>query len=302
MKNRTFFFTLIFTYGIIFLGLTASSQAASKKGRTPANPLVVPEGLITEAKNYRLEKESRSNQVVVVYQKEVTKKLPIIVFIHGGGWKSGDKDQMGWLCIEYAKRGYLAASISYRLISEAPFPACISDAKEAVRFIKTQCAENWPGDSNRIGVMGYSAGAHLALMIALTPEQKHFKSERYPKVDSSIQCAFGVSTPTDFVTRVQSGKAMKLFTEAQINDLLFLQNVSPLYQIHANQVPITMVHGTKDKIVLPEQYEAFEKACIEAKVDNFELHLAEGGSHTYFFKHKGHRKVMEAFFDQHLKH
>jgi acetyl esterase/lipase len=281
--------------------------APKKEGRAPAKKLEVDSGFVVDIRNYRREKDPRSNQVLAVYpvgamEGQERKALPVVVFIHGGGWKKGDKDQMGWMCAQYAKRGYFAASISYRLHGESPFPACIQDVKEAIRFIKSTCASgDWPGDVNRIGVMGYSAGAHLSLMLALTPDQSHFETENHQDFDSGVDCAFGVSTPTDFVARKKRGHALSLFTSEQKDDLTYIERVSPLYHIHQGQIPITLVHGLKDRVVVPAQVESFRDRCEALGVDNFELHLEENGGHVYFFKHRAHRKIMDRFFDRHLK-
>ena len=283
------------------LMLCTALGARNKGARAAPKALVPPQGFVTETKNYRKDKEPRANQVVVVYPEKTRAKLPIVVFIHGGGWAQGDKDQMAWLCSQYAKRGYLGASISYRLVHEAPFPACIFDVKEALRFIKLQCKKDWPGDPNRIGLMGYSAGAHLALMIALTPHQEAFKTSAYAEMDSSVKCAFGVSTPTDFVSRIENGKPFKVFSSSKQQDLDFVKLVSPLHNIHKDQVPICMVHGTKDALVPPIQYQSFENKCRDMGIANFQLELEHGGDHNYFWKHKKHQRLMRDFFDQNLR-
>ena len=96
--------------------------------------------------------------------------------IHGGGWAMGDKDQMAWMAIRYAQLGYIGVTLSYRLNHEAPLPACILDVKTAIRYLK-HISKNIHIDPNRIAVLGYSAGAHLALMIGLSPRSDLFKSK-----------------------------------------------------------------------------------------------------------------------------
>ena len=92
---------------------------------------------------------------------------PAVVFIHGGAWSAGSKDDMVFrnLMIDYAKQGYVTLSVEYRFHQEAEFPACIEDVKCAVRWLKAH-AKEYKVDPERIGCTGHSAGGHLAMMLA----------------------------------------------------------------------------------------------------------------------------------------
>ena len=97
-------------------------------------------------------------------------KHPALVIVHGGGWRAGTKHDRPYrtLLLDYALKGYVAVSVEYRLTGEAPFPACIEDVKCAVRWLRAHAAE-YHVDPDRIGAFGRSAGAHLALMLAMCP-------------------------------------------------------------------------------------------------------------------------------------
>ena len=125
------------------------------------------------------------------------KRLPVVVFIHGGGWRNGDKDQSLWQCFRYASDGFIGITVSYRLIDEAPFPQCIEDVKTAIRYIKSLSNE-YPIDTDNMGVWGYSAGAHLALMVGLSHKDEWFRSSLYPDFDSSVKCVVAIAAPTYF--------------------------------------------------------------------------------------------------------
>src|SRR5262249_17962423 len=90
--------------------------------------------------------------------------VPLIVWIHGGAWRGGGKAEFERLISESAKRGYVAATIDYRLVPASIFPAQVEDVKCAVRWLRAN-AERLHVDPNRIGVVGSSAGAHLAMML-----------------------------------------------------------------------------------------------------------------------------------------
>lgn len=93
--------------------------------------------------------------------------LPLIIWIHGGGWQNGSKDGCPPLRAGYTERGYAVASINYRLSGHATFPAQIEDCKAAIRFLRAN-AEKYNIDPNRIGVWGASAGGHLVALLGTT--------------------------------------------------------------------------------------------------------------------------------------
>lgn len=290
---------------ITMLGLTIFSALAAGKsrGRPPMAAIDVPVDVSYTVHQYREGAFPRAGQVGIAVAKEHLDKdntLPVVVFIHGGGWAKGDKDQLAWQCIRYAQKGYVAATVSYRLIDEAPFPACIQDVMEAIRYIKSICPEI-SGDPDNIGLQGYSAGAHLALMIALASDEETFHSGAYAEYDSSVKCAFVISAPTDFPERKNRGEALTQLHEQQRGDSEFLRRVSPVEHVVADQVPILMVHGTNDELVPSFHYEHFKIRCSEAGVENFKLITEPGGGHMFFFKErKTYQPIMDAFFREHL--
>jgi acetyl esterase/lipase len=113
--------------------------------------------------------------------------FPAIVFIHGGGWYQGNRQAYKQEIREAAKRGYVAATISYRLMlfdeakretttAEPNFPAKIHDDKSAIRWLRAN-AEKYQIDPDRIGVTGGSAGGHLSLLIGLTDAESDLEGD-----------------------------------------------------------------------------------------------------------------------------
>jgi acetyl esterase/lipase len=105
---------------------------------------------------------------------KLDKPVPGLIFIHGGAWKGGTKDMYRPYAVQYAQKGYVAASISYRLSSVAPFPAAVEDAKCAVRWMRAG-ADKYGVDPNHICVLGGSAGGHLAMMVAYSWPDKQLQ-------------------------------------------------------------------------------------------------------------------------------
>ncbi|AHV98491.1 alpha/beta hydrolase fold domain-containing protein [Paenibacillus sabinae] len=94
--------------------------------------------------------------------------MPVMVYIHGGGWNHGDRKQaLANICNYVTKRGYIGVSLDYRLTPEAPFPAQLQDVKLAIRYLRAHAAE-YHLDPSRIGVWGSSAGGHLASLLGTT--------------------------------------------------------------------------------------------------------------------------------------
>lgn len=274
-------YCLLFT--LVLLSFS-SVHAQKKKGRGEVQQITVPKSLFYEVVQYRDGQHHRAGQMAVSYKNDGENKKPVVVFIHGGGWANGDKDNVAYQIFEVAQQGFVGVSISYRLISEAPFPTCINDAKEAIRFLKSK-ANEWPIDTSRIGLWGYSAGAHLALIIALSPEEL-FKTSAYNAYNCSVKSVMAVSAPTDFVTRQKKDGYLNWMSEAQNVNLAFLQKVSPISYVSKEQVPIYMLHGTDDTIVKSYNYKRFEQECKQCGVANFKLFEFQGGNHMFYFKQK----------------
>ena len=112
----------------------------------------------------------------IYYSTKTRKRLPGVLLIHGGGWKSGDKSQNEALAIHLASHGYVAVTAEYRLSPEAQYPAALLDLKDAVKWIK-QHASKYNLDKNKIAVLGVSAGGQLAALLGTTNRNKKFDSK-----------------------------------------------------------------------------------------------------------------------------
>ncbi len=127
--------------------------------------------------------------------------LPAVVCIHGGGWAKGDRTSHANLAQALAARGYVAATISYRLSGEAPFPAAIHDCKAAVRFLRSRSAELGI-DADRIGAIGLSAGGHLTALLATSGGVNELEGDGGNEgFDSSIQAAVPMGAQTHLLSQ-----------------------------------------------------------------------------------------------------
>ena len=127
--------------------------------------------------------------------------LPLIIWVHGGGWQNGSKDGCPPLRGGYAGRGYAVASINYRLSQHAPFPAQIEDCKAATRWLRAHARE-YNLDPNRFGVWGSSAGGHLVALLGTSGDVKAFEVGANLDQSSRVQAVCDYYGPTDFIAFV----------------------------------------------------------------------------------------------------
>ncbi len=242
--------------------------------------------------------------------------FPALVFIHGGGWYQGNRQSYRGQIEEAARRGYVAVTISYRLMqfdeskkettTASPiFPAQIHDAKAAVRWVRAN-AQKYHIDPNRIGVTGGSAGGHLSLLIGLTDASAGLAGNSgNPGESSRVQAVVNFFGPADMVYCYQHSSVAWIFR-------LFLGGTpteqperyrvaSPISYASADDPPVLTLQGDQDTLVPVEQAKELDEKM-----------KAVGGSHTLIiFPGQGHgfsgesqtkaAQAMWDFFAQHLK-
>jgi acetyl esterase/lipase len=231
---------------------------------------------------------------------------PGVVFIHGGGWRSGDKGGKQWrsMPLTYASKGYVCISINYRLSGDAPFPASIEDCKCAVRWFRAN-AKEFNLDPNRIGAYGNSAGAHLAAVIGLAgPNAKLEGDGPHQDQSSLVQAVCCSATPSDFTLFGSPERtASRLFPgmSGEKRDGM-IRRCSPVTHVSAQAPPFLIFHGTADKVVPFRQGVALEKALKDAGASDVKFMKFDGAGHGVFGqKAKTTHPAMEAFFARTLQ-
>lgn len=165
---------------------------------------------------------------------------PVLVFFYGGGWDSGSRDLYGWAAQALAAQGFVVALPDYRVVPQVVFPAFIEDA--AVATAKAaDVAAAYGGDPERLGVLGHSAGAHLALMISL--DRRYMQAVDRPGL---IKAAAGLAGPYDFLP-FDVGASRNAFGRAPDPTL-----TQPVTFVRADAPPIWLGHGTADVVVHAE--------------------------------------------------
>ncbi|HSL87001.1 MAG TPA: alpha/beta hydrolase, partial [Bacteroidales bacterium] len=104
--------------------------------------------------------DGKSLQLDIYKPKDLTTPSPLLVFIHGGSWKGGKRSDYLVYLVAFAEKGFVTATVSYRLLGDGPYPACVEDISDAVRWLYSN-GEKYGYDPDRIALIGGSAGAHL---------------------------------------------------------------------------------------------------------------------------------------------
>ena len=236
--------------------------------------------------------------------KKMTEPAPGLLFIHGGGWKHGKKEDYRYYTNWFAHRGYVVASVSYRMSGEAIYPAAVQDVKCAVRWMRAN-ADKYHIDPNKIGVAGGSAGGHLALMIGYSSDVPELEGNGgHPGVSSRVQAVVDLYGPTDLTTEFARAKDLLLdfigkpFAEAKE----LYRQASPIMHVSKDDPPTLILHGTIDQVVPIRQADLLSEKLKDSGVP-FVYDRLDGWPHTMDLSRDVNERCrwfMERFFARYL--
>ncbi|ORY99605.1 Alpha/Beta hydrolase protein [Lobosporangium transversale] len=215
---------------------------------------------------------------------------PVFVYIHGGGWTSGNKLQTGPLLTELISRQWVVVSVGYRVTSKSPYPVQLIDCKRALRWIKDEI-NIYGGDPTNIIVGGDSSGGHLAALLALTPNRPEYQPG-FEHVDTTIQGCVPQSGSLDLPdlknyshhdgrTRFIKEVARREGSAESEDNLRFLTEHSPLHNVQQANVPFMIIHGDLDNMTPVQSARDFVqefKSKSKASIDYLEI---PGGHHCF---------------------
>lgn len=230
--------------------------------------------------------------------------FPAVVCIHGGGFSGGTRADYDDLCRRFARRGYVAITIDYRLSPKHKWPAHIHDCKAAIRWLRAH-AKEYAVDPERIAAMGSSAGGHLAQFLAVTNDVREFDGDHtHLDQPSRVSCVAAWSQASDFTREYGVWKgaadAFRAFLGSELTAETRRTHVraSPLFWVTPNAAPSLIIHGTKDHEVLFLQSVWIYEKLRSAEVD-VELLPIEGGGHGLAGPHQDQAEQgMFRFFDR----
>lgn len=209
-----------------------------------------------------------------------TPRLPVVVWIHGGGWKSGDRSKPP--AEPMAGFGYAVASIGYRLSQEAPFPAQIEDCRAAIRWLRAS-ADRYGLDPERIGVWGSSAGGHLAALLGTASDRKEWDVGDHLDQSARVQAVCDFFGPADLTTmsgpRIKDASEMlRQFLGGPLDEKKAVARLaSPLAHVSKGDPPFFIAHGTADPLVPVDQSTRLHQALQKARVPSTLLLVPKAG-------------------------
>jgi acetyl esterase/lipase len=239
---------------------------------------------------------------IYIPHNRVSEKLPVVVYIHGGGWARQSKDFAGRVMPFIRTGRYIGVAINYRLVDEATILEMVYDCKAAIRYLKAN-AKKYGIDKNKIGVWGHSAGGHLAAMIGLTSASKALEGDvgYYKKENGSVACAVDADGPTDFESLKSVEEEYKnspLFKSFFNNDMEAVKLASPITHADGSCIPFFIYHGVKDKAVSVKQSEElYDKLTKKGAKEIYFLKITDGG---HVFSDERITQQMLNFFDRYL--
>lgn len=250
------------------------------------------------------------NKLDLYLPQNASKPLPLVIWVHGGGWQNGSKEGCPPLRGGYLERGYAVASINYRLSGHATFPAQIEDCKAAIRWLRAH-AKEYSLDPQRFGVWGSSAGGHLVALIGTSGDVKEFDVGANLDQSSRVQAVCDWFGPTDFSVFVttpgyeshasESAPEAKLIGGAVMQNLDKAARLNSITYVSKDDPPFLIMHGDKDPTVPLNQsqllFDALKKSGVSAH-----FHTIHGAGHGGLgFSGKDIGEMVSAFFDARLK-
>ena len=294
-KLRKFIFILI-TLALIIMGSLSYFFVSNEA------PII--KGEVFRQVNYKAD----LNLDIYMPTQEVYQNHPVVIFYHGGAWIGGAKEaininRFNGAINQLRENGYAVISANYTLASQeqSPFPACIIDAFDAIKWVEDHAAE-YQFDLNNVGVFGESAGAHIALMTAFSDVDDFSPSSKSEiKLDYVVDIygpthlgSLYETTLVDSLTVIIERAPEKLRAcinipehlfgfnpkEDSIRTKEFAAHYSPLYYIHNHVPPILIIHGKQDRVVPLQQSNLLIKKLDKLHLD-YQYHEIENMDHAF---------------------
>jgi acetyl esterase/lipase len=267
--------------------------------KAPAVP-----GDIEQIKNVTYKNiDGESLQLDFCKPKKMDRPAPLIVFLHGGGWKKGNRADMLPLLIDFAKQGYITATVSYRF---GPYPQCVEDISDVVNWFYNH-GEEYGYDPDRIALAGGSAGAHLAMMAGYGWKEKTRGTEASDTVASKhhIKAIVNIFGPVDMTTEFARNHptAISFIGKSYAEAPELYKEASPLQYVDKNSPPTMTIQGTSDELVpnsqadqLKQKLDSLGVPCVDYRFPLWP-HAMIVVQRVYDYS----LPKMNAFFDQYLK-
>lgn len=231
--------------------------------------------------------------------------FPAVLCVHGGAWRFGSRKDLDRLIRFLAAEGYVAASVSYRLLPDAKWPEPIEDCKTAVRFLRAN-ASKYHLDKDRVGALGYSAGGHLAALLGVAGQDAGFEGKDGADQSSRVQAVVDFFGPTDLAKygddeSAQNSTFTPLLGVRYKDKPEAYTKASPIAYVSKDAPPFLVLHGTRDWLVPPAHS---RELCAKLKACGARPELVEIEGAAHGFTGPDARRANDAalkFLAEHLK-
>jgi acetyl esterase/lipase len=288
-------------------GLTAASRAQDVGADTLPTLPVPPHVVVRRYLAY----DTAPRQKLDLYlpQGHAVKPRPLIVYLHGGGWRKGSKADGQRVAFRFVGEGYAVACVDYRLSGDALYPAQIEDCKAAVRWLRSN-ADRLDLDPDHIGVIGVSAGGHLAALMGALNSAHLYETGASMDQGSHVQAICDFFGPIDLLRWYEAASRQGQPAAEEVAQLvggdprqqaIAVRSTNPTRFIDGATCSFLIIHGDNDTIVPLEQSRLLYAALV-AKDINVHLHVVKNAGHTGpAFVTPEINAMVDEFFSQTLK-
>ena len=307
MKNQSSRYLFLLT-ALWLMASTSFSQPLLNQSGGPPAPRV-PAGVKDHRDLEYVANGHERHKLDLFVPEKIDGPLPLIIWVHGGGWQNGSKEGCPPLRNGYAERGFAVASINYRLSGHAAFPAQIEDCKAAIRWLRAH-AEEYHLDPQRFAVWGSSAGGHLVALLGTSGDVVGFDVGENLDKSSRVQAVCDYYGPTDlsvFVTtpgyeshaRPETPEG-KLLGGAVLENKDKAERANPIAFVSKDDPAFLIVHGDEDKTVPINQSQLLFAALKNSGIRS-DFHTIRGAGHGSGFGGPEIEKMVSEFFEVQLK-
>ncbi|MBW6535227.1 MAG: alpha/beta hydrolase [Mariniphaga sp.] len=242
----------------------------------------------------------KSLQMDFYRPKNADGPLPLLLFIHGGSWKSGKRSDYLVYLTSFAEKGYMTATVSYRLLRDSIYPAAVEDVTDAVEWL-FENGENYGYDPDRIALIGGSAGAHLAMLAGYGWENRVSQHNKIHRIKAVVDIYGPVDLTTDYARNQRLINAFLGHSYDEKPELY--RQASPISWLSELCPPTLILHGTSDTLVPISQSDTL-KSRLDALGVPCEYYRVPLWPHAMDIAKRVNdfsQKKMEAFFERYIK-